>query len=106
MDIMYIYMCIFFYVYILAVRNWLQNTIPDWKDMNIIKHGKYLGFFIGPESGIHNGSSPSSKYRQRAREIHVVALPAAFSASEYNTKCPPTLLYVSQLCPLPPSSPD
>ena len=29
-------------------------------------------------------------------------MPAAFSASEYNTKCLPTLLYVSQLCSPPP----
>jgi len=70
--------------------------------MKIAGHGKYLGFFIGPESGTHNWSSPLSKYRQRAREIHVAALPAAFSASEYNSKCLPTLLYVSQLCPPPP----
>ena len=28
-------------------------------------------------------------------------MPAAFSANEYNTKCLPTLLYVSQLCPPP-----
>ena len=70
--------------------------------MNITNHGKYLGFFIGPASGFHNWSSPISKYRQRAREIHAAALPVAFSASEYNTKCLPTLLYVSQLCPPPP----
>ena len=88
---------------ILAVRNWLQNNSPDWKNMKIASQGKYLGFFVGPESGTHNWSSPLSKYKQRAREIYVAALPAAFSASEYNSKCLPTLLYVSQLCPLPPT---
>ena len=99
-------MYIYIYIYnIWAVRNWLANNIPDWKDMNITNHGKYLGFFIGPDAGKHNWSSPISKYKQRSREIHVAALPAAFSASEYNTKCLPTLLYVSQLCsPRPTSS--
>ena len=70
--------------------------------MNIIACGKYLGFYIGPEAGKHSWLTPMSKYKQRAREIHVAALPAAFSASEYNTKCLPTLLHVSQLCPPPP----
>ena len=54
---------------ILAVRNWMQINIPDWKDMNITNHDKYLGFFIGPDSGKHNWSSPIYKYRQHAREI-------------------------------------
>ena len=86
----------------LAVRNWLAHNIPDWKDMKITNHGKYLGLFIGPGAGDHNWKSLIAKFKQRAREIHVAALPAAFSASEYNTKCLPTLLYVSQLCPPPP----
>ena len=90
---------------ILAVRNLLKINIPEWKDTNITNHGKYLGFFIGHDAGKHNWSSPISKYKQRAREIHVAALPAPSSANEYNTKCLPTLLYVSQLCsPLPTSS--
>ena len=87
---------------ILAVRSWLQTNIPDWKNLKIASTGKYLGFFIGPNSGSNNWSMPLSKYKQRAREIHVAAFPAAFSASEYNSKCLPTLLYVSQLCPPPP----
>ena len=86
----------------MAVHNWLATNIPDWKDMNITNHGKYLGFAIGPDAGNHNWSSPDSKYKQKPREIYVAALPAAFSASEYNTTCLPTLLYVSQLCPPPP----
>ena len=70
--------------------------------MNITNCGKCFGFFFGPDAGKHNWSSPLAKFKQRAREIHVAALPAAFSANEYNTKCLPTLLYVSQLCPPPP----
>ena len=59
---------------------------------------------MGPAAGMHNWGSPISKFGKRAREIHAAALPAAFSASEYNTKCIPTLFYVSQLCsPLPTS---
>lgn len=81
----------------------LQLTLLIGKtDLNITNHGKYLGFSIGLDAGKHNWSSPISKYKQRSREIHVAALPAAFSASEYNTKCLPTILYVSQLCPPPP----
>ena len=33
---------------ILAVRNWLATNIPDWKDMNITNHGKYLGLLLAP----------------------------------------------------------
>ena len=87
---------------ILAVRKWLEHNIPEWKDMKISNHGKYLGLFIGPGAGKHNWSSPLAKFKQRPREIHVAALPAAFSASEYNTKCLPTFLSVSQLCSPPP----
>ena len=87
---------------ILAIRSWLQSNIPEWKDMNITNHGKYLGFHVGPAAGGHNWNSPIAKFKQRSREIHAAALPAAFSANEYNTKCLPTLLYVSQLCSPPP----
>ena len=87
---------------ILEVRGWLKFSIPEWKDMNIINCCEYLGFFICPAAGKHNWSWPLAKFKQRAREIHVAALPVAFSANEYNTKCLPTLLYVSQLCPPPP----
>ena len=46
---------------ILAVRNWLNDNIPEWKDMNITACGKYLGFYIVPEAGKHSWLSPMSK---------------------------------------------
>jgi len=29
---------------------WLKTNLPDWADISISDHGKYLGFFIGPGS--------------------------------------------------------
>ena len=30
-----------------AIAPWLQQEIPDWKDMQIVNRGKYLGVFLG-----------------------------------------------------------
>ena len=62
---------------ILAVRNWLEINIPEWKDMNITNHGKYLGFFIGPDAGKHNESTPSpstSREPERFMLLHCLRL--------------------------------
>lgn len=87
-----------------AIRNWFLANIPEWKDMNITNHAKYSGFVLGSAAGIHSWSSPISKFKQRAGEIHGASLPAVFSDNEYTTKGLPTLLYVSQLCS-PPAHP-
>ena len=30
-----------------AIARWLQHEIPDWKDMQVVNRGKYVGVFLG-----------------------------------------------------------
>ena len=48
-------------VNILAIRGWLSNHIPDWKNFKFSPMGKYLGIHIGPIIGGLNWKAPMDK---------------------------------------------
>ena len=58
-------------VNIRAIRDWLSNHIPDWKNFKFSPMGKYLGIHIGPITGGLNWKAPMDKAMARVVEIHL-----------------------------------
>jgi hypothetical protein len=45
------------------IKRWLAQHLPTWKDFNVQKVGKYLGFLVGPCAGDAQWTAAISKYR-------------------------------------------
>jgi hypothetical protein len=52
------------------VRGWLLHNIPNWVDMSIVNHAKYLGILLGPSAGEKQWDVALRKFRDRVSEIH------------------------------------
>ena len=85
------------------LRAWLRRNCPQWSEMIVRSSAKYLGFFLGPESGRFQWIAPFKKYADRIVSIHQLGLPFRLAATRHNYYALPVLAYVGQLALPPPN---
>ena len=83
------------------IRQWLHAHIPDWSAFLIKDAAKYHGIFLGPRAGKYQWADVVAKWKSRTIDIACTHASAAISATLYNSRALPVLLYKSQLLPLP-----
>ncbi len=83
------------------IKNWLGRHIPSWANFNIKPTSKYLGFYMGPQSGTLQWLAPFAKYQDRVNIIYGSGASISLGAYSYNVRTLPVLSYVSQLICLP-----
>ena len=49
-----------------TVRSHLDALVPGWSTTQLALAGKYLGFYVGPDSRNLLWKDPEAKFRQRA----------------------------------------
>ena len=86
-----------------CVRAWLRANIPAWDIFLISNHGKYLGFFIGPNAGLLQWAAPIAKFTDRCNNLYNDRMLHWLALREYVSKASSVLLYVGQLA-LPPKN--
>ena len=86
---------------IARTRAWLRVHIPEWENIGIANHGKYLGIVLGPRANLHQWTEPLSKFKKSVSDINKANLPAALSVVNYNRKAATVLGYVAQVWPPP-----
>ncbi len=83
------------------IKKWLEKHIPLWANFNIKPTSKYLGFFMGPQSGSQQWLAPFAKYHDRVNSIYGSGAAISMGAYNYNVRTLPVLSYISQLICLP-----
>ena len=84
-----------------AIREWLRLHVPGCGELQILPNSKYLGFFLGPNSGRSSWDAPWQKWADRIEDIRVSGVGPQVTAHTYNTKCLPVLGYQAQLLEIP-----
>ena len=81
------------------VRKLVRQHAPDWRDIAIQPHGKYLGFVIGPGAGNSSLRKPLQKYISRARAWASLHLGLYYNTYVYRTFISSVIGFVLQLEP-------
>ena len=88
---------------IASIRTWLRLNIPEWENMSIANHGKYLGVVLGPRANKYQWVEAIAKYKGRVEQLKLSGEPAAYNIYRYNSTCVQVMLYIAQIFP-PPSN--
>ena len=80
-----------------SFRQRLTSTVPLWKEMQVARHGKYLGFVVGPEKGDKTWHEPTQKFLQRCQLWEAQGAGMYYHTIAYNTFALSTLTFVAQL---------
>ena len=80
-------------------RDWLARHLPQWAHFRIKSSSKYLGAFLGTDSGSKNWCSQNGKYLERCRLIAANGTSAAVSLQQCNQRAVPVLGYMAQFFP-------
>ena len=80
-----------------SFRQKLVTNVPMWKDMMVSRHGKYLGFVVGPEKGDKSWHEPTHKFLQRCQLWEAQGAGMYYHTTAYNTFALSTLTFVAQL---------
>ena len=78
-------------------RERLDTTIPSWRNMQVARHGKYLGFEVGPDKGDRSWHDPTHKFLQRCQLWEAQGAGMHYHTTAYNTFALSTLTYIAQL---------
>ena len=84
-----------------AVKNWLRQTLPDWSEVEVAWHAKYLGFIIGPERADNSWKKASAKFTQRVVARAFLRLGMYMNASVYRSFCMSLFSFLWQLEDIP-----
>ena len=52
-----------------SLRTWISEKCEEFREMQIVRHAKYVGTMIGPDGHLHRWSAPR-KFIQRVLKIH------------------------------------
>ncbi len=98
-------LCRYYPELIACIKSWLTHNIADWKDIQIVPRGKYLGFFLGRDGARETYSLPCKKYLERVEDIGSASAPSLVSVLRYNERAATVFSFVSQVIPVhdPPS---
>ena len=79
-----------------AIRFWLADNVPDFKDFCICSSGKYLGWYLGVDSVAFSFGDPIKKIVHRIHEVVAANGPVTSAFLRYNQRVVPVLSFVSQ----------
>ena len=84
-----------------AIKVWLGDFVPEFKDFLIQESGKFLGWYIGIDATRISFRAPVKKFSHRVQEIVAGAAPASASLLRYNQRSVTVLSYVAQFADPP-----
>jgi len=87
--------------FILAVKMWLREHIPEFADFQISSAGKYLGWSLGVDSASISFRDPIAKYNKRVLEVADAKAPSTVAFLKYNDRASTVLSYVAQFATPP-----
>jgi len=77
----------------------LRELVPAWKYFSVLGCGKYLGFFVGPESNEKDWEKVAPRFMDTVKYIHDLGLPRFAQVSMYNMLAVSKTSYIGQLRP-------
>lgn len=83
------------------IRTLLVNRVPAWKNFLVAFTGKYLGFWIGPESGEQAWKQPLLKFKSRCDFVSSLGLGLWYTICFYRMFAVSVLSFVAQCAPPP-----
>ena len=86
---------------IVHIREWLSQHIPEWRQMQIAGHAKYLGLYLGPSAGAEQWRKPIQKFLEITAQLKDNDLPMALAVRQFNSRAVPVLGYKAQMVPPP-----
>ena len=78
-------------------KDFINERLPEWSNIEVNTKGTYLGFVIGPEGHLTNWDKATSKYLQRTQEWADLGLGMLHSAAAYAIYVLPVLTFLAQL---------
>ena len=79
-----------------SIRNWLSVNVPEFINIRIADHGKYLGWYLGKEDVSRSFEAPLLKFQDRVQEVVEGSAPMYLAIQRYNQRAVSVLSYVSQ----------
>ena len=79
------------------IRRLVRELCPVWRDLEIAKKGKYLGFILGPNVEQEGWRKPLAKFEKRLNLWANMRLGMAMNITAFNVYIVPVLEYVAQL---------
>ena len=79
------------------VRVLLRELCPDWRDLQIARSGKYLGFILGPNATQDGWKKPLAKFERTVALWATLRLGMSLNVHAFNVYMVPILEYVAQL---------
>ena len=80
-----------------SVKSWLKVDLPDWDEVEVSWHARYLGFTIGPERGSQSWAKASRKFSQRLTAWSRLRLGMYMNAQVYRSLCVSVFSFLWQL---------
>ena len=53
-----------------SLRTWISENCEQFREMQIVRHAKYVGTMIGPDGYLHRWAVPRTKFVQRVMKIN------------------------------------
>ena len=85
------------------VRARIEEGIPEWRQMTVQSHGKYLGFAVGPGKQHRSWEEAIKKTSRQVEAWNWAPLGLYFATMVWNVFVLPILLFVAQLESPPPA---
>eukprot|EP00959_Pyramimonas_sp_CCMP1952_P153115 3202988-Pyramimonas_sp.AAC.1 len=82
-------------------KQWLECSLPEWKDFHIVATVEHLGPALGPAAPAEARAKPAQKWPVRAAQIARESCPTGVAEDLYNKRAVNTLSYVAQFAQLP-----
>ena len=79
------------------IRALIREFCPEWRDLQVRKQGKYLGFILGPNAAQDGWEKPLAKFERAVKQWATLRLGIAMNVIAFNTFIVPILEYVAQL---------
>ena len=79
------------------LREWLRLHVPEWENLVIASHGKYLGFFIGPGAVNKEWDKVAKKVLEASSYVRGLGKPKFFAFSIFHMFGYSQLQFVAQL---------
>ena len=81
--------------FVVLVRAWLRDNVPEFQNFRIRSAGKYLGWHLGVKGTAISFKDPVDKFGKRVVEVSCGKAPPSLSLLRYNERAVSVLSYVS-----------
>ena len=83
------------------MTSYITTTVPQWHNICLSSHSKYLGFMSGPGKNAHSWDKPFEKYKNTIHTWCGRKLGINMNMKAYNVYCISILGFISQLEDIP-----